>query len=155
MPVITAGYHLGVVVTDLREAMDELTELLGLQWLPIVPSGHQHEPGPLPELAPLLTISVQGPPYIELLELTPGTIWSTPGLHHIGYWAADAHAESERMTAAGFPCEASAVVLNGDTEPGVYYHRTGDGLRLELVEMGRGGPALAHYLNFPPITGGD
>ncbi|MFE3187440.1 VOC family protein [Nocardia sp. NPDC059240] len=149
MPIINVGYHLGVVVSDLRAAMDELSELLGSDWGPIVPSGHQSGPGDPADTAPRMTISRQGPPYIELLQRTPGTVWDTLGLHHIGYWAADARAESERMAAQGFPLEASAVVLHGDTEPGVYYHRTADGLRLELVEFGRGGPPLAQYLGLP------
>ncbi len=46
-------------------------------------------------------------------------------------------------------CWAAAVVLSGDADPGVFYHRTSEGLYLELVEMGRGGPGLAHYLNSP------
>ncbi|QIS18831.1 hypothetical protein [Nocardia terpenica] len=39
--------------------------------------------------------------------------------------------------------------LDGDTAPGVFYHRTSDALNLELVEMSRGAPAFAHYLNLP------
>ncbi|GAA2795797.1 VOC family protein [Crossiella cryophila] len=147
MPVIVPDYHLGVVVSDLHRAMAELTDLLGLRWLPPVRSGHQVTGDGPPHTGPMLTMSRQGPPYLELLELTPGTVWSEPGLHHLGFWAHDVRAESARMTAAGFPLEAEAVVLAGDTEPGVCYHRTSDGLRLELVEMSRGGPALAHYLN--------
>ncbi|AZM54124.1 hypothetical protein DMA15_17390 [Streptomyces sp. WAC 01529] len=146
MPVVVPAYHLGVVVTDLDRASAELTELLGVRWLPTVRSGEQVTgDGPTGD-GPMMTFSTQGPPYLELLELVPGTIWSTPGLHHVGYWAAGARAESARMADAGFPLQASAVVLSGDTEPGVFYHRTTDGLLLELIEMGWGGPALAHYL---------
>ncbi|MEU8548915.1 VOC family protein [Streptomyces roseoverticillatus] len=147
MPVVVPDYHLGVVVSDMHRAMGELTDLLGVRWLPPVRSGSQvTDDGPTGE-GPMMTFSTQGPPYLELLEQVPGSIWSTPGLHHVGYWAAEARAESARMTDAGFPLEASAAVLSGDTEPGVFYHRTTDGLLLELVEMARGGPALAHYLS--------
>lgn len=154
MSTIPTPHHIGIVVADLDKAMSELTELLGLQWLPVVRSGHQSL-GPHgaviedPAAAPLLTMSRQGPPYLELLELVPGTIWSHPGPHHLGYWSADAHNDSARMTAQGFPVQAAAVTLDGDTEPGVFYHRTSDALNLELVEMSRGAPAFAHYLNLP------
>lgn len=147
MPVIVPDYHLGVVVADLQRAMTELHELLGVEWLTPVLSGSQLTDTPSTGAAPNLVMSKQGPPYLELLELTPGTIWDEPGLHHVGFWAADAVGESARMTAAGFPLVACAGVLAGDTQPGVFYHRTTDGLLLEMVEMGRGGPALAHYLN--------
>ncbi|MEV4870753.1 VOC family protein [Streptomyces syringium] len=147
MPVVVPDYHLGVVVTDLDRAMAELTDLLGVRWLSPVRSGNQITDGRPTGDGPMMTFSAQGPPYLELLELVPGSIWSTPGMHHVGYWAADAPAESARLAEAGSPLEAAAVVLAGDTEPGVFYHRTTDGLLLELVEMGRGGPALAHYLS--------
>lgn len=150
MPTIPASNHIGVVVEDLDRAMSELTALLGLEWLPVVRSGHQTHSAAgsaLPETGPLLTMSRQGPPYIELLQCVPGTIWSEPGLHHIGYWSADARGDSSRMAEQGFALQAAAVALAGDTVPGVFYHRTTDGFLLELVEMARGGPAFAHYLN--------
>ncbi|MGW7412718.1 VOC family protein [Streptomyces sp. NPDC054863] len=144
MPIVTPDYHLGVVVEDLDRAM---TELIGMRWLPVFRSGHQVAGTHTPGSGPLMTYSRQGPPYLELLELLPGSVWSKPGLHHVGFWTADVAAESARITAAGFPLEASAAVLADDTEPGVCYHRTSDNLLLELVEIGRGAPALAHYLH--------
>ncbi|QIS12943.1 VOC family protein [Nocardia arthritidis] len=154
MPTIPANYHAGVVVNNLEQAMSELTEMLGLDWGPVLRSGHQilgkHGIAASGDgIGPLMTISNQGPPYIELLQRVPDTIWDRPGLHHLGFWSADARGDSDLLSSKGFPLQAAAVVLSGDTDPGVFYHRTSEGLYLELVEMGRGGPGLAHYLNFP------
>ncbi|MFI6047424.1 VOC family protein [Nocardia sp. NPDC051321] len=146
MPVLVPGYHFGVVVADLHKAMNELTELLGLEWLEPARSGHQVSDDNATPLGPMMTFSKQGPPYFELLEQVPNTIWAETGLHHVGFYAADVHAESRRLAEAGHPLEAAAVVLSGDTEPGVCYHRTSDGMLLEMIEQGRGAPALTYYL---------
>ncbi|WP_405136369.1 VOC family protein [Nocardia sp. NBC_01388] len=146
MPVLVPGYHFGVVVADLDRAMTELNRLLGVEWLEPVRSGHQVTDAEAQQVGPMITFSKQGPPYFELLEQTPGTIWDVPGLHHVGFWAADVKGESARLADAGYPLQAAAVVLAGDAEPGVCYHRTSDGLLLELVEIYRGAPALTYYL---------
>ncbi|WP_069159622.1 VOC family protein [Nocardia altamirensis] len=146
MPILVPGYHFGVVVADLGKAMDELTELLGLEWLEPIRCGRQVSPFGAPAIGPMMTFSKQGPPYFELLEQVPNSIWSETGLHHVGFFADDTKTESLRMSEAGFPQQATATVLESASEPGVCYHRTTDGLLVEIVEQWVGAPALTYYL---------
>lgn len=65
-------------------------------------------------------------------------------LHHIGLWSDDVPSESDRLVAGGLPL----VQRDLDVATGamICYHRTSDDLRLEITDIGRGGPSVANYL---------
>ena len=147
MAIAGPPYHVAVVVADLDRAMNELGELLGLTWHePFGGAGYQLLHGEIVDSNVRVTYSRQGPPYLELLQQCPGTVWAETGLHHIGIWVDDAHAESKRFAAAGADLEAVGVTSDG-TWVGGCYHRTSDGLRVELVDIATSGPKLARYLS--------
>ena len=147
MALITPAYHVAVVVKDLDRAMEELGAILGVSWhVPFGGEGYQLLHGVQVPVTSRVTYSTAGPPYLELLQQCPGSIWETTGLHHIGVWVDDWRAESARLVAAGLPVESVGVDANGEWTAGCY-HSTADGLRLELVDIGRSGPKLARYLN--------
>ncbi|MBV9843350.1 MAG: VOC family protein [Sphingomonadaceae bacterium] len=133
MAAIVPPYHFTLVVEDVPAAMADLTRLLGLSWAPI--QGDD-----------LFTYSLQGPPYLELLKRRDDTIFDKTGLHHIGIWVDDMATESERLEQLG--CEPELVRRDeeGRVLPGCF-HKTRDGLRLELVQIGNSGPKLARMLN--------
>jgi hypothetical protein len=147
VPTVVPNYHVAVVVEDLADAMDELGELLGLQWgEPFTGSSHHVTgSGDVVEAAPRVVLSRQGPPYMELIERRPGTVYADLGLHHLGFWTDDVAAESGRFSAAGCPMEASGATADG-TRTGFAYHLAGNDLRLELVDIARVGPRVARHL---------
>lgn len=159
MSAIVPPFHIGLVVADVERSMQELTDLLGLEWcgpLTGVAEHHLYDGAVVPTMGTSdhepqgAVYSKQGPPYLELIQQRPGTVWETTGLHHIGVWVDDAHAESERLAAAGCPLEAVASVEADGTWIAGCYHKTSDDLRIEIVDISRSGPKLARYLNGLP-----
>ncbi len=139
-------YHVGIVVADVERAAAELTELLGLRWAQVLRGQARWEtPDGSIEYESCFTYSLEGPPYLELLEQRPGTVLSQLGLHHLGIWTDDWRAESARFSASGCPRETVALTPEGDRFGGCY-HTTSDGLRLELVNIPTSGPKLLRYL---------
>ncbi|HEY6533117.1 MAG TPA: VOC family protein [Acidimicrobiales bacterium] len=150
MPIVPPPYHFGLVVADLEAAQQELADALHLRWAGTMRRSLTLESpdGPTPvEVA--YCYSLEGPPYLELLEQRPGTIFDQVGLHHIGIWCDDFHVESERLEQLGWPRETVSLKPDGSWSAGLFH--TGDcGLRLEVVNMATSGPALLRYL-----AGGD
>ncbi len=141
---VTDVYHTGFVVPDIPTAMAEFTTVFGVSWtaveereMPVVtPEG--------PRVATLrFAYSQGGTPRIELLEPVPGTGWETPShsfgggaAHHIGVWAPEFGATSEKLAAAGFP----RVLTFDDGSGGAArfaYHRLPSGAIVELIDATR------------------
>ncbi|WP_378738229.1 VOC family protein [Nocardia brasiliensis] len=145
MPIMLPSYHIGIVVADLGRAMTELSEI-GLQWhAPIRNDTDLSFNGTTVHHTPWMTYSKQGPPYLELIQQSPGTIWAETGLHHLGLWADDVAAESDRLAANGIPLLQKAH--DNVVDAPFCYHRTSDGIRLELMDIARVGPGLTTYLS--------
>jgi hypothetical protein len=72
-------------------------------------------------------------------------VFDTVGLHHIGVWTDDPVGESARLEGLGWPRETVALTPEGDWAGGLY-HVGMRCLRLEVVDIARSGPRLAHYL---------
>lgn len=130
-------YHLGMVVPDLHQAMDELSSTLGLSW-PLPQSRTRRFRGPTGTFDADLRFvySRQGPPYLELIEGIPGTPWdTTPGrLHHVGIWVDHLEQAARQLVETGAPIE-----LTYDTEDlqSFTYHLLAPGIRVELVDSAR------------------
>ena len=82
-------YHVGLVVPDVDEAMDDFSGQFGLGWAPV-----QERELTIRHLGRLVTTglrftySVQGPPHLELIGVAPGSPWEPAGsMHHVGFWA--------------------------------------------------------------------
>jgi hypothetical protein len=90
-------------------------------------------------LAVHLTYSIDGPPYLELIEEQPGTIWSREqrGFHHLGYWSSRFAEDIDRFVQNGFSFETGAVDAQGALARFVYLREPHTGLRIELRDEAR------------------
>jgi catechol 2,3-dioxygenase-like lactoylglutathione lyase family enzyme len=128
-------YHVGLVVPDVRAAMDRYSDALGFTWsavgdtvLDVLVDGRPREA----RIA--ATYSLQGPPYLELVEERSGGVWATGalGLQHVGLWTDDLEGSIARLDAAGLPGRVRHVPAEG--APALFsYHDGGAGLWWELV----------------------
>ncbi len=117
-------FQVGFVVPDLEAAMDELGAALGVELV-----------GPLEreigDAVLRIAFARTPPPYLELIEGPPGSIWDATGgahIHHLGYWSEDMDADSARLEAAGMELELDLGYVR--------YHRpgAGAGARIELID---------------------
>lgn len=153
-------FHTGFVVADLDAALDEFATAFGGAWTPV-------EEVPLrligPDGALRMTLRVafsrEGPQRFELIEAVEGTVWEVPHLtdrgptsvHHVGFWADDLAASSERLAAIGAP-----LVHTLDDDSGTVsffaYHRLASGLLVELVDA-RARSAFERWFSGGPFPG--
>jgi catechol 2,3-dioxygenase-like lactoylglutathione lyase family enzyme len=74
-------FHVGILVRDVEAARADFAAMLGLEFEPV--HGHQIATGETTRFC----YSLQGPPYLELVEMTGTGSWSPEqpeGFHHIG-----------------------------------------------------------------------
>lgn len=134
--------HVGILVEDIEEAMARFSEVLGLTFKdPEIAHVDRFEQGEIVEALDLrITWSVEGPPYLELLESQDNDgIYgrAQEGLHHIGLWEDDPEALVERLRELGIGKEATQYtpedrILATYTAPHDMY-----GARLEFIESSR------------------
>lgn len=75
-------FHVGILVKDIEAAVAHFGALLGAEFEPV----HSQEISTGETIR--LCYSLQGPPYLELVEMTGVGVWSPcqgEGLHHIGF----------------------------------------------------------------------
>jgi catechol 2,3-dioxygenase-like lactoylglutathione lyase family enzyme len=135
-------HHLAVVVEDLERGMIRYSNTLGLSWaepwigkIPILVETRRQEP------VVSLTLSLEGPPHMELIQSTSQMPWqSGAGLHHFGVWADDFENAVRTMTGDGFAVEAMSPAAD------FAYLRSPDAARIELVN-GRTRPDFDRWLS--------
>jgi catechol 2,3-dioxygenase-like lactoylglutathione lyase family enzyme len=128
-------YHVGLVVPDVRAAMARYSDALGFTWSPVGDSTFDVlVDGRRTEARVAATYSMEGPPYLELVEELSGGIWAIGalGLQHVGFWADDLEGAITRFDAAGLPGRVRHLPQEG--QPTMFsYHDGGAGLWWELV----------------------
>jgi catechol 2,3-dioxygenase-like lactoylglutathione lyase family enzyme len=128
-------YHTGLVVPDVREAAERYRDLLGLRFATFRESTMNVVVDGAPRQAELLvTYSIDGPPYLELIEERSGGVWAADalGLNHIGFWAPDFLEAARRLTESGLPARVHDD--GGDGQPTRFTYHPGDGgVWVELV----------------------
>lgn len=120
--------HVGIIVEDLDAAMDEMTTTLGLRWLPV-----QERPNDDTTLR--LTFSTD-PPYIELIEGSPGTSRDTsqgPHVDHLAYWTSRFEEDKRRLRDAGMTLDVEGTSPFGGSW--CYMSSSVTGLRIELCDV--------------------
>jgi catechol 2,3-dioxygenase-like lactoylglutathione lyase family enzyme len=134
-------YHLGVRVPDLDRAMDELGASLGVTWAEARDNPAQTLWTPETGLADIhlrYTYSAEGPQHIELLEGPAGSFWDGhdhPGAHHVGVWADDVTAESDRLIGLGWTLVGAQRDPAAGEGYGIFtYLQPPSGLIVELVD---------------------
>jgi Glyoxalase/Bleomycin resistance protein/Dioxygenase superfamily len=128
-------YHIGLTVPDLGAAMEQYTATLGFTWATI----HESTPevivdGKRRQAEIAVTYSIQGPPYLELVQERRGSIWGTDGLAltHVGFWAEDLSAGRSALDESGLVARVHDASPDG--RPARFsYHPFAGGLWIELV----------------------
>jgi catechol 2,3-dioxygenase-like lactoylglutathione lyase family enzyme len=127
-------FHVGILVTDIPEAAGRFGSVLGLTFeeprdINIV----IEDEGTSRERIIRVAYSVEGPPFLELIESQSDGLWGHhhgEGLHHIGCWEEDLEARVHEMEARGTQVDARIFV--GEHLTAVYLQRV-TGARVELV----------------------
>ncbi len=69
-------YHVGIVVPDLEAAQAYYTDLLGLEWGPVIETDIEVRLGDGSEqVFPNKIVYSTGEPHLELIQETPGSPW--------------------------------------------------------------------------------
>ena len=106
---LSTMYHVGLVVPDVGEAMEDLSRSLGLTWATVqerdITLRYRGELVTVPLQA---TYSHQGPIHIELIRVTPNSPWHAANhVHHFGFWTDDLHADVDHHLAGGLELEGT------------------------------------------------
>jgi len=94
-------YHIGLAVPDVRAAMEQYSATFGFTWARIHERTFEvRVDGERRRAEIAVTYSMQGPPYLELVEERRGSIWGADGLSltHVGFWAEDLIATTPART---------------------------------------------------------
>ena len=135
-------FHVGVLVPDLEEGVERFSEVLGLTFkTPATAHVDRFEQrSRVEELDLRITWSIEGPPYLELLESqdSDGLYGrGQEGLHHIGLWEPDPETLIERLAGLGLKTEAAQYMPDGRILAAYTAPRDLHGTRLEFIEAGR------------------
>jgi catechol 2,3-dioxygenase-like lactoylglutathione lyase family enzyme len=131
-----AFFHVGVIVEDLEAAISELSRTLGLEF------NEPHESA-YGDSRIRVCYSLQGPPYVELIQGEPGGMWSTSGgpkADHVGYFVDDLEGVRAQLEADGLPVDIDGVAFGGRF---TYHRMRTTGMRVELIDAARREPLLA------------
>ena len=128
-------YHIGLTVPDLGAAMAQYTATFGFSWATV----HESTPevivdGERRQAQIAVTYSIQGPPYLELVQERRGSIWGADGLAltHVGFWAEDLSAGRRALDESGLVARVRDDDRDG--RPARFsYHPFAGGLGIELV----------------------
>src|ERR1700761_4262833 len=96
-----AFFHVGVIVEDIDAAIEELSRALGLEF------NEPHE-STYGDSHIKVCYSLQGPPFLELIQGEPGSMWSTTGgphADHVGYFVDDLAGTMDHLVESGSPID--------------------------------------------------
>jgi hypothetical protein len=132
-------WHIGIAVPDLKEGLDEFSDLFGIEWRPVreIPVRLTDEHNRAHDVIVKVTFSLTNPFSIELWESLPGTPLGAPegtNVHHLGYWTDDFEGEQRRLNKLGYPAFMTAT--------GMVMHRGPGGLGIEPENVHTDIPSL-------------
>ncbi|HEY4773184.1 MAG TPA: VOC family protein [Xanthobacteraceae bacterium] len=150
--------HVGILVENLAADIERYSRILGLHFRPpnpasfaIVEEGGASAPAEL-----WMTYSMEGPPYVELMQATGSGVWSAAqgfGLHHIGGFASELAQWVRRFEQLNLEPEARIFTPGGELlivyfRPsglmGTRYELISDALRPQWASWVAGGPPPGH-----------
>ncbi|MBI5949819.1 MAG: VOC family protein [Chloroflexi bacterium] len=131
-------YHIGVTVPVLDRALDELGEQMGFTWSEVrTLNVRVRMDSRIVEASARVAFSREGPPWFEVIEGPPDTIWAPDqgiGLHHVGLYVDDLAAETARLEKLGMQIEAANLAPDGTLRSFAYLNGFA-GVRVELVDV--------------------
>jgi catechol 2,3-dioxygenase-like lactoylglutathione lyase family enzyme len=131
-------FHVGILVRDIEAARADFTAKLGVEFEPV--HGQQIATGETTRFC----YSLQGPPYLELVEMTGTGSWSAgqpEGFHHIGI-----SDPSVPARCAAFGGQVDLIASAEDGAPRVVLTRPEalHGIRVEYFDAG----VAAYFLQY-------
>jgi hypothetical protein len=142
-------FHVGIVVADLGAGRARFTELLGIEWGPIIEGEIEIRDGDGNDLVvPNRICYSTRAPYLELIQEVRGTPWvcnEHSNLHHIGFFSDALVADSAGLSAAACPLE----LLDGHGDALPARGRARDGRRRFDAGGRAGHRAHAHHASVP------
>lgn len=135
-------YHVGILVSDLDQAVKSYGERLGLTFAgpQTVHIPRFEEPGRSGPIDVRVAFSQQGPPYYELLEKTGRGFYGTEqpdGLNHVGVYVDDIDEAIREVESTGFETEAVQYDEDGQVLVAFFHPSALHGVRLELIPEDR------------------
>ncbi len=109
-------YHIGLAVPDIHAAMEQYSSTFGFTWARIRESAPEViADGERRRAEITVTYSVQGPPYLELVQERSGSIWGADGfaLSHVGFWAEDLSAGKRALDESGLVARVHDIGPDG------------------------------------------
>lgn len=120
-------YHLCFLVPDIEAATRDLTETLGAAWSPILDRR-------LGDWDYRIVFSVDGPPFVELIEGPAGSPWDASAgarFDHLGFWADEIDVDKRALADRGAPLDFDGTALG---RPFTYHRLDAIGARVALVD---------------------
>ena len=148
-------FHVGIVVPDVEAALEHFSDLLGIVWGPVVAiDAHEVRDRDGNDLSLPTTLCYStSPPYLELIQETPRTVWvcnEHSNLHHIGFWTDALETDSNHLVAARCPLELCGRDA-GQVPVSFTYNRDPLVVRIKLVDSALR-PAMEQF-NFVATNG--
>ena len=131
-------FHVGIIVPEIEQGMEEIAKRFRETWPrpPGEANVRVRTKAGVSVLSSRFAYTAEGPPWLELIEAVPGTVWEAgegSRIHHLGAFVDDLDGEIERLTAEGADLEMTTVAEDGSRVLGVSYINSALGVRLELL----------------------
>jgi hypothetical protein len=138
----TNVFHLGILVEDIDEGAERLGDVLGLRFRPpAIAHVDEYVEGDTTQVLDLkVTYSMEGPPYVELLEMQGDGLYGAhhgEGFHHIGVWERDCEGRLDAWKAQGVQPEGIQYTPEGRIIVAYFRPEGTQGVRFELVDEAR------------------
>lgn len=139
-------YHVGFAVPDVEAAREAVGRALSVEFGPA-------KSRRIGDWGTRVALSVEGPPFLELIEGPPGSPWHTPDgprFDHLGVWSADLVSDRDVLAARG--CQVLFDGLRAGL-PMTFHEVPELGARIEVVDASMvRGPLLADRAMVDPLT---
>jgi hypothetical protein len=138
----TNVFHLGILVKDMDAGVERFGALLGIRFRPpAIAHVDAYVEGSRSSVLDLkVTYSMEGPPYVELLEAQGDGLYGAhhgEGFHHIGVWEPDCEARKAEWERKGLESEGVQYTPEGRIIVAYFRPEGSHGARLELVDEAR------------------
>ncbi|MEO8692759.1 MAG: VOC family protein [Acidimicrobiales bacterium] len=134
------AYHVGILVRDIAAARRRFGAALGITFGEVEPRVLNFTNGESDSVR--LCYSVEGPPYLELIEAKGAGVFGLQhpeGVHHIGAWVTDGPSQCAALQAYGVGVDRQLQSVDGPyghSENFMWFNNPADlhGVRFEFVD---------------------